>query len=100
MTVPKEIWAHPENGTPEQLLEMVVMQRAWIKAAKKKAAKANSKLEHLEQRWWHSYLLVGSVNDFIRWHEKEHGEVTGWLKRAKLNAAAAAKRLHEAINYK
>lgn len=95
MSVRKEAWKNPEEATPEELLEMVLSQRAWLKAAKKKAAKANTRLEDITQLIWYASHAANGALMQMNMYEQTTGKLEGWLRRAKLSTAVAAKRLAE-----
>lgn len=96
MSVRKEAWAKPEIATQDELLEMVVMQRAWLKAAKKKASKANSELEKLRSAWWEVRFYVNSARQRLHLHERASGTpLTGMLGHARTSIHAALEALRK-----
>lgn len=71
MAISPEVWKNPENATPEELLEMVLEQRADLKRTKKRAGLANARLADVESRlamakytlWHASYFLAQGVKE-------------------------------------
>lgn len=96
MSVRKEAWKNPEIATQEELLEMFLKQRAWQRAAKKKAAKANSELEKLRSAWWDVRYYVLAARQRLNMHERVSGTpLTGMLGHARASVQAALEALQK-----
>lgn len=60
-----ELWKHPENATREQLLQMVLQQRAYLKRARKKARTANEENERMKNALLSVFNLSNTVNMYL-----------------------------------
>lgn len=99
MSVRKEAWKNPEIATQEELLEMFLKQRAWQRAAKKKAAKANSELEKHQEAWLDTQYFINMALMRFRMHETATGEplkgVLGYAKANTMKALEFLRKVHE-----